>query len=233
MRVSAERETAFRLRMTGHSYNEICARLSIPKSTLRTWFSDLVLSDYANARLKARIHEGSYKGLLKRSKMQTHLARKRAMAARGIGELQIPKISTENLKLIGAALYWAEGYKRLKVKDGKERMSHTISFVNADADMVRIFLKFLKEILLIPDEKIRLCMRLYEHINEGAALRFWMGATRFPKENFHKSTYLTSLSSKHRKPFNRLPHGTLQIEVCNTSKFHYLLGLIDGVKKQI
>ena len=75
-------------------------------------------------------------------------------------------------------------------------------------------------------------MRLYEHINEETALQQWIKVTGFPKENFHKTTYLVSIASKRKRPHNRLPYGTLQVEVCDTQKFHHLMGLIEGVKKQ-
>ena len=221
-----------RLRITGHSYNEISAKLGTPKSTLRTWLGNLVLSDNAKARLLARVKQGTINSFVKRNKLQTHYAEHRAKVERSNGKKQISQLGISELKILGAALYWAEGYKRLKVKNGKERMGHTISFVNADADMVHLFLKFLKDVLQIPDNKIRLSMRLYEHINEQVTLAYWMRATGFPKDNFHKTTYLVSLASKRRKPYNRLPYGTLQVEVCDTARFHYLMGLIDGVKRQ-
>jgi|SRR3989344_5480494 len=233
MRARVEREKAFQLRMRGHSYNEIFAALKIPKSTLRTWFGKLVLSDAANARLHTRIKEGSYRGLLKWSQMQTHSARQRALEERSKGKARIAKLTLQHLEIIGAALYWAEGYKRLRVRDGKERMGHTISFVNSDADMIQLFIKFVRNILEIPDSKFRFVMRLYDHINEQEALEYWMKVTGFPKENFHKTTYLISGASKRKRPINRLPYGTLHVEIADTRKFHYLIGLIDGVKNQI
>lgn len=112
-------------------------------------------------------------------------------------------------------------------------MGHTISFVNSDKEMVSVFVKFLCEVLEIPKEKIRLSMRLYAHINENAARAYWMRTTGLPGENFFKTTYLISGASKRIRPYNRLPWGTLHIEVCDTAKFHYLLGLIEGVKKNL
>lgn len=227
-----ERAAAYKLRVAGHSYNEISAKLGTPKSTLSGWFRGLVLSDIARARLQGRVYQGTLNAFIKRNKLQTHAAENRASAARKAAQQEIPKLSGRDLKVIGAILYWAEGYKRLKIREGKERMGHTISFVNADEIMVRTFLKFLKEILHVPDSKIRLCMRLYEHINEETALQQWIKVTGFPKENFHKTTYLVSIASKRKRPHNRLPYGTLQVEVCDTQKFHHLMGLIEGVKKQ-
>lgn len=228
--MNAVREEALKMRLRGHSYNEIQNLLGIPKSTQSGWFRHVLLSDKATARLKGRVLQGTTNAFLKRNKQQTHHAEERAKEKRGQGKASVPSLSRNDLRIIGATLYWAEGYKRLKIRDGKERMDHKISFVNADGEMVRIFLRFLIEIMGIPSQKIRVNMRLYPHINENAALQYWMQTTGIPREQFWKTSYPVSNLSKRIRPINRLPWGTLQIEVCDTAKFHYLLGLIEGVK---
>jgi hypothetical protein len=165
--------------------------------------------------------------------MQTHKAEQRARGIHLSAKEKVPPLNQRDLLIVGIVLYWAEGYKRLKIKDGKERMDHTISFVNADAEMISVFVQFLRDILEISPEKIRLTMRLYAHINENEARAHWMHATGLPRERFFKTTYLVSGASKGVRPYNRLPYGTLQVEVCDTSKFHYLIGLIEGVKEKL
>jgi len=226
------REHAFRLRLAGKSYNEIHKELGIPKSTLSGWLRHVVLNERAKARLDIRTHYGGTM-LIKHNKMQTHLAEQRARRAQAEGRSRITKLSKSDLLLTGVILYWAEGYKRLKVRDGKQRMGHTISFVNSDAEMVGVFVSFLREILSIPANLIRLNMRLYKHINEKEARAYWTRATGITDARFFKTTYLVSGASKGRRPFNRLPWGTLQVEVCNTGKFHYLMGMIEGVKEML
>lgn len=99
--------------------------------------------------------------------------------------------------------------------------------------MISVFVRFLREVLIISVEKIRLSMRLYTHINENEARRHWMRATGLQRACFYKSTYLVSGASKGARPYNRLPYGTLQVEVCDTAKFHYLIGMIEGVKEKL
>jgi hypothetical protein len=226
------RSEAFRLRLEGKSYNEIRAELAIPKSTLSGWFKNLVLSEAAKKRLKLRTRLGGAV-LIKRNKMQTRLAEQRARHIQQTGEKGVNKLTKQDLSTVGAALYWAEGYKRLKVIDGKERMNHTISMVNADPDMVKVFVRFLTEILTISAEDIRLSMRLYAHINEKEARSYWSRASGLPHPKFFKTTYLISGASKRKRPYNRLPYGTLHVEVCDTAKFHYLMGMISGMKAQL
>lgn len=232
MYMNGVRDRALKLRLTGKSYNEINKVLGVPKSTLSGWFKDVVLSDVAKTRLMSRTRLGSAT-LVKRNKMQTQEAGERARKIQSSAKKEIPVLTRRDLLIISVVLYWAEGYKRLKIKDGKERMDHKISLVNSDAEMVSTFVRFLQNILGISPEKIRLTMRLYAHINENEARVYWMRATGLPRERFFKTTYLVSGASKGVRPFNRLPYGTLQVEVCDTAKFHHLIGLIEGVKEKL
>ncbi|MDR3547623.1 MAG: hypothetical protein P4M11_05025 [Candidatus Pacebacteria bacterium] len=220
---------AHKMRLEGFSYGEISQELGIAKSTLSGWFKDLVLNDRAKERLESRKSVGT-EHLIRLNKQQTHKAQRRARENFLQGKNAIGEMSKEGLLLIGIALYWGEGYKRLHVREGRELMSHTISFSNSDPDMIRVFILFLEQELDVCMTDIRATMHLYPHINEEGALHFWMGVTRLSKERFFKSTYSVSSASKRILPYNRLPWGTLKIEACNTAKFHYLLGLIQGVK---
>ena len=136
------RSAALRMRKAGYSYNEITAKLGTPKSTLSSWLRDLVLSDLAQARLQGRVRSGILNGLVKRNKMQTHLALQRTRAVREAARKTIRQLGKEDLVLIGALLYWAEGYKRPVVRGGREVTSHSISFVNAHPPIIIPFLHF-------------------------------------------------------------------------------------------
>lgn len=221
------------MRIAGLSYTEINKQLGIPKSTLSVWFKDLVLSDSARRRLRSRIRMGVIDGLVRRNKLQTHIAQKRAAETRREARDEIKMLNKNDLMMIGSVLYWAEGYKKMKRVQGKERTSHAISFVNADRKMIHVFARFLKEVLDVPEQKIRACMRLYAHINERSALQHWMHATNLPKSCFRRATYLVTGASKYRRPYNRLPFGTLQIEVADTQKFHRLMGWIEGIEEKL
>lgn len=221
-----------KLRIKGHSYNEIRDKLGIPKSTLRTWFADLVLSNDARARLNSRIKAGGL-ALIRRNKMQTHHARQRAEQIKQKAEREIPAIDKSMLQVIGAVLYWAEGYKRVKIRDGRALTSHVISFVNSDPDMVRTFVRFAKEILDVPAERMCVFMRLYDHINEKDARKYWREVTGLPESAFRKTTNMVSIASQRKRPFNRLPFGTVQIQIAQTEKFYQIMGWIEGVKNQL
>jgi len=226
-----DKEKALSLRLQGYSYNEVTKKLGIPKATLSDWFTGLVLSEKAQVRIQRRVHEGSLRGLIKKNRLQTHQARQNAARIRKYAKEEIRKLSKIELLLIGTALYWAEGYKRPIFKNGKERTYHKIGFSNTDPIMVKLFVKFLQNILQIPISKIKASVRIFQHINENEALRYWQKATGLPKENFQKFYYGISRSSLGKRPYNRLPFGTIQISVGDTKNFHRIMGWIEGVKK--
>lgn len=220
------------MRLKGYSYSEISKKLGIPKATLSDWFTGTVLSDKAQERIQKRVREKSIDGLIKRNKLQTHLANKRAAKIRDSAQKQVNKLSNQDLLLLGTALYWAEGYKKPIIRNGRERSYHAISFTNADPVMIKVFIKFIKNILNIPDHKIQASLRIFEHINEQEALNYWKKNTGLLSENFRKTYYGLSKSSQGKRPFNRLPFGTIQIRVGDTKNFHKIMGLIDGMAKQ-
>lgn len=226
-----DKQKALDLRLKGLSYNEISQRLGISKSTLSGWFSGLSLSTRAQNRIKKRVAEGSLRGLIKKNLKQTHEARKRATVIRKNAARQIKKISKKELRLLGTAIYWGEGYKKSVVKNGKERTFHVISLSNSDPVMIRLFIKFLKDILDVPHEKIRANVRIFEHLNEKKTLHYWQIVTGLPKKSFRKFYYGISKSSLGKRPYNRLPYGTIQIVVGDTKNFYKIMGWIDGIKK--
>lgn len=226
------REKALKLRLSGYSYNEINKKLGIPKSTLSGWFSDLILSKKSQERLNKRKTLGT-KTLIRRNKKQTHDAWKRAVEIRRKSKEKISKITKRDLFILGISLYWAEGHKKLAVKNGKEITSHAISFTNSDPEMIRIFVIFLKSFFPgISNRDITVGVRIFKHMNEKQVLSFWRKVTELPSECFSKCLCVVSKSSQRKRPFNRLPYGTVQIRVNSTDKFHELMGWVEGIKKK-
>ncbi len=226
------KKEALKLRLKGHSYNEINLELGIPKSTLSGWFKDTILSKKAQERLSKRIKAGS-KHLIKRNKMQTHLARQRARKVQADAFKDIKKFTKRELLLVGTALYWGEGYKRLAIRDGRELTSHPVSFSNSDHEMIKVYILFLTRVLEVGMEDIHARLRIYPHMNENTVREFWIGETPLKESNFLKSSYQVSSASKRVLPYNRLPNGTISIQVNNTEKFHKILGWIKGMKESI
>jgi hypothetical protein len=217
--------------MAGRSYNEITRLLKVPKSTLSGWFTGLELSKEATKRLRDRVHAASLRGLIARNKNQTTLAEERSKEARNGGRDLIKNISKRDLLIIGTALYWAEGYKRPVVIKGKTKTFHRVSLTNSDPNLIYIFLQFLREICKIPDEKITIWIRYFEHQDPVYLLDFWQKRCNIPYGNFRKTLQTVSISSQRKKSYNSLPFGVAQISVNSTNLYHKIMGMISGVAK--
>lgn len=225
-----DKETAFKLRLAGKSYTEIYRALGVAKSTLSSWFSDLVLSDDLRKAIEQRGRKKSIEGLMKRNKNQTTLAIARANAMRQEGAREMRAFSQSDLFLFGVALYWAEGYKRAIVRNGRELTCHAVSLTNSDPWLIKAFLRFLRECCDVPEEKLKAGVRIFQHQNEKELLRYWQKETKILPRNFGKVYYGVSKSSMGHRPFNRLPYGVIQITVADTRLFHRIMGHIEGIK---
>lgn len=228
-----DREIALKLRLGGKSYGEINKILSVPKSTLSGWFSNLVLSDKLRERIKTRTRKKSIAGLIKRNKAQTTLAIARSLNNRRKAAAEIKPLSQGDLLVMGAALYWAEGYKRLMRRNGKEVTHHALSLTNSDPYLIKAFLLFLRRICKVPEEKIKANLRIYEHQNDHFLQDYWQKETGILPQNFQRIYTGVSRSSMGRRPFNRLPYGVIQIRVADTNLFHRIMGYIEGLKKLV
>ncbi|MEK7161472.1 MAG: hypothetical protein AAB729_02155 [Patescibacteria group bacterium] len=226
-----DKNLALKYRLQGRSYNEITKLLGVPKSTLSGWFYGLQLSEQAKNRLSARVYEGSLKGLIKKNKQQTLLAMAKAKNTRNKASKKIGKLSKKELLILGAGLYWGEGYKRPIIKNGKARSYHPVSLSNSDPALISVFLRFLREICEVEENKIRAGLRIFQHQNAEELLQFWSKLTKIPKERFEKFYYGISKSSLGKRPFNILPFGTIQIRVNDTSLYHKIMGWIEGLTK--
>ena len=223
---------AYKLRMAGRSYNEISRILGVPKSTLSDWFTSLELPDKAVHRLNQRVHDASLRGLIKRNKNQTILAEARAKEFRNAGKKMIGNISRRDVLILGTSLYWAEGYKRPVMKDGKPKTSHTVSLTNSDPDLITIFLRFLRETCEVEDEKINIWIRYFQHQDPAYLMDFWQQKCKIPYSNFHKTLQTVSISSQRKRTYNSLPFGVVQVSVNSTNLYHKIMGLISGVSKK-
>lgn len=228
-----DRQVALRLRLNGKSYSDIGKILGVPKSTLSDWFSSLVISQEAREKIEKKARKNSLEGLLRRNRNQTFLARKRVEDIRKKASEEIDNLSNENLFLSGVMLYWAEGYKRPKIRNGRELTNHPVSLTNSDPYLVKLFLRFLRECCNVPENKIKAGIRIFQHHNKKVLQNFWQRETNILPQNFHKVYYGVSKSSMGKRPFNQFPYGVIQIIVADTNLFHRIMGYIEGFKKLV
>ncbi len=71
-----------------------------------------------------------------------------------------------------AMLYWAEGSKKV------------CEFINSDGNMIGLYLHFIRNILKLPEARIKPTMRIFTGMDQAECMRYWVELTKIPAENF-------------------------------------------------
>ncbi|MBU4350934.1 hypothetical protein KKD19_06430 [Patescibacteria group bacterium] len=133
---------------------------------------------------------------------------------------EINKISKKELKLIGTALYWAEGYKKT---------NWTLVFCNSDPDIIKIIMRFFRETCKVPEKKFKVKVQIHPNIPEMAAKKYWSKVAKLSISKFRKSLKQLPKSSKSKRKFNTLPYGTFRISISDVRLVNKIKGWIKGI----
>lgn len=104
----------------------------------------------------------------------------------------------EKLKLAALMLYWAEGVK------GKNQV--TVDFVNSDYKMILVFLKFLRRVCGVEEQKLRVLLYCYSDQDTGALVTYWSRITDIPENQFQEPYIRKDFNPNGRKMGNGLVH---------------------------
>ncbi|MGZ6641728.1 MAG: helix-turn-helix domain-containing protein [Solirubrobacteraceae bacterium] len=208
-----ERVEARRLREQGLSVKAIATTLGVSPSSASRWTADIVLaSELADdLRLRNPAVTGHPAGARARS-LKSRAARAAAQhAGREIARRGDPLHQT------GCMLYWAEGSKS----------RNTVALTNSDADMLVLFVRFLRECYAVADERMTLTVNC--HLNNGLSLdeieRWWLARTGLPPGCLRKSA-VNRLSPASRWRRNIHPYGTARVAVHSTAIVQSIYGAI-------
>lgn len=107
--------------------------------------------------------------------------------------------SEENLLVAGIMLYWAEGTLK----------RDTIDFANSNPEIIRVFLKFLREICGINESRLRAYIYVFSDQNIDKIKEFWEKNTGIPESQFVKPYIRETKGSVERK--RRMEYGLIKI----------------------
>ena len=216
------------LRKRGKTHSEIAKILKIPKSTVGWWLKGVKIPKAIRKKILEKSREKWRKNIQSYNKYYGKIRSQEAAKIReGYKEKatkEIKKLSKRDLKLIGAALYWAEG-------NTKNR--NRLQFSNSNPLMISIVMRFFKEICNIAEDKIKARVHIYPGINYRKALNFWSQITKLPKNNFYPPQTQISRASKKKRSINTLPYGTIHLTVLNTKLACRVKGWIEGISDKI
>ncbi len=194
-----DRHLAIKLRKKGESYKKISKELGIPKSTLNSWFKDLVWSNNIKGKLTEKARRTSKKRI--RRVIKTNRARwaKYREEHRVEAIKEFSKFKNNRLFIAGVMLYWGEGDQNLK---------YQVRLSNVNPKMIALFNKFLLDICKIKKEDIHLSLFLYPDIFEKKCKKYWSEKTNIKLEQFDKAQIIYG-----RHPTKRLENGICAIGV--------------------
>lgn len=95
-------------------------------------------------------------------------------------------------------LYWAEG--------GKKGIN-SVDFANSDPNMIKMFLKFLRNIYNIKEDKLRVYLFSYPNQSTKLLINYWSSLTSIPVSQFSKPY----ISSKGGTIHDKMKHGLIHI----------------------
>jgi hypothetical protein len=131
--------------------------------------------------------------LMNRARMMKKIERDRKYLLDA--EKQFVELKTSPLFIAGLMLYWGEGEKF-----GTWR----VSVINTDAKMMQIMIRFYREMLKVPEHKIRVGLFIYEDLSESIVKKYWSQQLNLPIEQFIKTHVLPSKGKPGKK---KSPYG--------------------------
>lgn len=97
-----------------------------------------------------------------------------------IDPFKVKKLNTQFewfLMGLGIGLYWGEGNKANKT---------SVKLGNTDSDLILCFIKFLKVVYGINENKLKFGLQIFSDINPGIALDFWTNKLKVKETQFQK-----------------------------------------------
>ncbi len=203
------RQKAIELRVKNRlSYSAIQKELNVPKSTLSYWLKEYSLDEREIKELQ-RINW--VKGEASRERFRNAMRRKHDQLELEVYSQQRKKlisIKKESFFVAGLMLYLGEGDKKNKARVG---------LANADPDVIKFFIKWIRDFLKLDKEKIRAELHLYENMDIENEKLFWEKITNLPKNQFYKTQIRKVKNGKfgYQEPYR---HGTCSIIFASTEK---------------
>jgi len=212
-----EKQLAISLRRKGKSYSEILKSINVAKSTLSLWLRSVGLSQKQKQRLSEKKRISALRGATARRNARVLETKEIQKKAQG----EVKKISSRELWLIGAALYWAEGSKEKESNPGSG-----VIFTNSDLFMIKLYLKWLLNICKVKKEDI--VFEVYIHENSRNNIRnvihYWAQHTGFSKAMFNRVYFKKNKPKTNRTNIGDSYNGVLKVKVRASSVLSRKIG---------
>jgi transcriptional regulator with XRE-family HTH domain len=199
-----------RLRAQGMTYNEIIEATGASVGSLSLWLRGQPGPDGRPYNQREHLRRIQPLGAQAR---RAQAAERRDIARRR-GADRVKNLTAAELFVIGVALYWAEG-----TKDKPWRRTSRVTLINADADVIRIFLAWL-DLLGIPQADRQYRLNIHESAEVSSHEAWWAAKLEIPLASFSRATI-----KRHRPITARLNvgddyHGCVTVSVRRSRRLY-------------
>jgi hypothetical protein len=123
------------------------------------------------------------------------------------------------LRACGVMLYWAEGWKG----------GYLLDFANSDPSMIKIYLRFLRNICGVNEDKLRVYMYCYANQNILTLKRFWSRITYIKLSQFTKP-YVRKDFRKDK--IDKMPYGLVHVRYADKKLYDQISKWHDQLVKK-
>lgn len=218
-----KRRKARKLRREGKGIKQIAKMLNVSPASVHKWCQDITLTPLQRKLLDQKVFDALQRGRKKATQIQKQKRLKKTRRLKNEGIKEIGNLSEREFFIAGAALYWAEGFK----KDNR------LGFANSDPNMIKFFLRWLIESCGVPKKAVRLRVGLNishkDRIKEVE--KYWSEVTGISLSQFQKPFFQKFKWKKKFKNPNKY-FGVLRIRANEQGNlFRKIHGYIKGLKQ--
>jgi hypothetical protein len=208
------------MRAQGRSYREIQQVVGVAKSTLSVWLRDVPLSEDQQRALDLR---GPAATSARAEENRANAARRRASIQTSARE-QVTRLSESELFVAGVVAYWAEG-----TKNKPWRFGQAVIFMNSDAGLIRLFLRWL-DLIGVERRRLRFRLTIHESADVDAGFAYWSEIVGAGPDAFGKTTLKTHNPRTVRRNVGETYHGCLAVYVRGSADLNLqIAGWCDGL----
>lgn len=136
-------------------------------------------------------------------------------------------MTPRQLAIAGAMIYACEGTKARRDYRYENRYIYSIELTNSKPEIIRLFSKFLIEVLKVDKNRLRGQLFIYPNHDKEELIQFWSEISGIPKGQFQKPIILVQKNSKYKPN----PLGTFKIRYSHKEDFFKLQKMISDVWK--
>ncbi|HOX41282.1 MAG TPA: hypothetical protein PK263_03755 [bacterium] len=202
-----DKSKAIVLRRQGCSYGEI--RKIIPnlsKGTISGWLKNIELTKEQRVEISSRAVSAFEKNRIKGAWANKEKACNRIAQIQSDAESKFAEFAKKHLFIAGIMLYWAEGSKT----------SRSFQFMNSDPRLIRLMLKFLREVVQVDEHLIKIRLYIHKVYETENCENYWSDVTGIPINRFQKTVFKLSLHNTKKNPRYK---GCCRIEITRSEIF--------------